>query len=224
MPKTGISAILVIGLLAGSVIGVVAQEDGSGQALAPDTGDLFCVRASGEVGAERLNEAVVAAEVTVTVVPDAECAPDTALDALSDGEHFGVFLGHFVDLVPSATAILDAWATVPQIGGRADLETWLADLAADPDVMAATLANLDRFVAWVDDELAWLEAHPPRPCYAGFHEAWRGWLDQAAAITRSFTLALRTQDVELLTRVMADIEAFDAITIPDMSSQTCWNM
>ncbi len=57
------------------------EEGGSGQVPDLDTGDLFCVRASDEVEADRLQEAVVAEAVTITVVARAECVPDAALGA-----------------------------------------------------------------------------------------------------------------------------------------------
>jgi hypothetical protein len=222
MSKTYICAILVIGLLAGSAIGVVAQEEGSGQVLTPDTGDLFCVRASEQVEAERLQESVVAEAVTITVMPDAECASGAALDALSDAEHFGVYMGHMLDTALSVMAIGDELTTLPEVEG--DVETWLTETVADSDTMAEVLAVFGRFVAVVDDELAWLEAHPPRPCYAGLHEAWRDWLDQGAAVFASVTTALRAQDVESLIQASADMQVFEISGLPDldMSSQTCW--
>jgi len=221
MSRTGVSTILAIGLLAGSEIGVVAQEDGSGQVFALGTGDLFCVHASDEVEADRLQEAVVAEAVTITVVPEAECAPDAALDVLSDAEHFGVFMGHTLGVLSSMAAIQAEPRPVSQ---AEDVEAWLAELAADPDAMAATLTHFDRTVAFLEGELAWLEAHPPRPCWAGGHEAWRGWSDQMADHARSWSTALRAQDVGLLIQANADLKAIQAGEAPDVFSlgQTCW--
>jgi hypothetical protein len=219
--RSGLISIVAIGLLAGSAIGVLAQEQGSGQVRAGDAKDLHCVRTSTEVEAERLHEAVVAEAVTITVVPDAECAPDDALDALSDAEHFGAFSGHALDVISSVTAIRAEPRTVPQ---AEDAETWLAELAADPDAMAANLALFDRLVAFLEDELAWLEAHPPRPCWAGGHEAWRDWSSKLATNSRSFSTALRAQDVGLLVQANADLKAIQASEAPDIFSlgRTCW--
>ena len=222
MPKTGISAVLIIGLLAGSAIGVVAQEDGSGPVLALDTGDLFCVLASDEVEADRLHEAIVAEAVTITVVPKAECAPDAALDAPSDAEHFGVFMGHVLETIPTMTALRDEPRMIPE---GAPARTWLAELAADPAVLEAYVASSDRLVALLEDEIAWLEAHPSRSCWAVVHEAFGDWYGEITAVMRSMSTAIRTQDAELLGRTYVDLRALDARNPPDINSlgQTCWD-
>ena len=218
MPRIAVSTILVVGLFAGSATGVAAQEDQAGHTPAPDAEDLFCVRASDEVEADRLGEAVAAETVTITVVPDAACAPDAAL---SDAEHFGVFMGHVLDTIPTLTALRNEPRTVPEPGPA---DTWLADLAADPDVMAAYVAFADRLVAIMDDELGWLDAHPPRPCWAAVHEAWQVWFEQSAVATRTLATALRVQDVDLLIEANAGINALEASGYPDVYSlgQTCW--
>lgn len=221
MHRIAVSTVLIVSLLACSVSAVGAQEDQPAHTPAPDAKDLFCVRASDEVEASRLGEAVVAEAVTITVVPDAACAPNAALSTLSDAEHFGVFMGHVLDTIPTLMALRNEPRTVPQPGPA---ETWLADLAADPDAMAAYVASLDRLVAMMDDELAWLAAHPPRPCWAGVHAAWQAWYEQSAAATRSLARALRAQDVDLLIEANADIKALEASGYPDVYSlgQTCW--
>ncbi len=228
MPKTRISAILVIGLLAGSVIGVGAQEDGSGQALAPDTGDLYCVRASAGAEPERLNEAVTAEEVTITVVPDDECASDEALDALSDAEHYGVYVGHLDDLGPSLTTMLDEWSALPSLGAEAkairDFDAWLAELDANPSTVALYLDTLDRSAALLEDEVAWLGSHPPRPCYAGEHEAWHDWMVQGAGVVRGLANAVRARELESIVQASADVDAFQArmpVGVGE-SMEACW--
>ena len=221
MSKIAVSTILAAGLFVGSASGVVAQEDQAGHTPAPDAEGLFCVRASDPVEAGRLPEAIVAGTVTITVVPDAACAPEAELAALSDAEHFGAFMGHVLDTIPTLTALRNEPRTVPEPGPAS---TWLAELASDPDAMAAYVAFADRLVAIMDDELAWLEAHPPRPCWAAVHEGWQAWFEQSAVATRSLATALRAQDVDLLIEANADIQALEASGYPDVYSlgQTCW--
>lgn len=219
--KAGLGAILVCGLLAASSVGVVAQEDGPGPTSAQGQSDLYCVRVSGEVEAERLHGAIVAEAVTITVVPDAECVPDAALDMLSDAEHFGVFMGHVLETIPTMMALRDEPRMIPE---GAPARAWLAELSADPAALAAYVASSDRLVALLEDEIAWLEAHPPRTCWATVHKAFGDWYEEIAAVMRSNSTAVRTQDAELLGRTYVDLQALDARDPPDINSsgQTCW--
>lgn len=219
--RAGLGAILVCGLLASLAFRVAAQDDGPGPTSVQDPSDLYCMRVSEEVAAERLHEAVVAGAVTITVVPDAECAPDAALDALSNAEHFGVFMGHVLETIPTLTALRDEPRMIPE---GAPARAWLAELSADPAALEAYVASSDRLVALLEDEIAWLEAHPPRTCWATVHKAFGDWYEEIAAVMRSNSTAVRTQDAELLGRTYVDLQALDARDPPDINTlgQTCW--
>lgn len=168
--KAALGAILACGLLAGSAVRGAAQEDVPGPTSAHGTSDLYCVRISGEVEAERLPEAVVAGAVTITVVAVAECAPDEALAALSDAEHFGAFMGHVLETIPTMTALRDEPRMIPK---GAPAHAWLAELSADPAALEAYVASSDRLVALLEDEIAWLDAHPPQSCWAAVQRGFR---------------------------------------------------
>lgn len=158
---------------------------------------------------------------------DAGTAPDVSLDALSDAEHYGMFLGHVTEAVPAMLATMTTTAqSLPTVTVEdGDYAGWFDEVLADPDAMAANLAAVDRFVAIFDEELAWLDAHPPRPCWAESHAAWRDWTDQAATGIRNLALALREEDLELLLQGVAEQEAFMGSAPPDLSSgQTCWEL
>jgi hypothetical protein len=90
--------------------------------------------------------------------------------------------------------------------------------------LEAYVASSDRLVALLEHEIAWLDAHPPRSCWAAVHEAFGDWYEEIAAVMRSVSTAIRTQDAELLGRTYVDLQALDARNPADINSlgQTCW--
>jgi hypothetical protein len=210
----GISAALVTGLTATLIAAPVAGQEQTELCLTVSVGED-----AGLGSPVMVRDGITSGLIEVVSVD--ECTQDAALDALSDAEHFGVFMGHALGVLSSMTAMRAELRMIPQ---AADAETWLAELAGDPDAMAAYVAQFDRTVAFLEDEVAWLEAHPPRPCWAESHEAWRDRTNNLAANGRIFSTALRAQDVGLLVQANADLQAIKAGEWPDLFSlgQACW--
>ncbi len=69
-------------------------------------------------------------------------------------------------------------------GPRSALIQALAEASAgDPAGLAAPAAAL---VTWAETELAWLDEHPPEPCYAAAHEAYGDALAALASAATAF--------------------------------------